>query len=539
MHIFNSIKKLETFVYLILTALPLVFLPFLNLNFELAKVVFARSMILLFFLFWGLSVIKKNKINIPSILRNRNIIKCLIFLFIVLLVSNFSSIAPKLSFWGSYFRMQGLYSYMHYFLFFFLILFTLRKDVQWKNANNCICLIYFFLLFLAVLQFLGFDPFFFQSFQNHGDRIAASFSNPNFFASFLLLLAFPVLAFLDKKNNFYIGLIILLSFFVLILTGSKGAIIGFIVGFFFYALFNKKYLKDKKYLYFLGLVLSLIFSVIFFASKTNFLYRFDLNKENLLSTNTRLEIWEDSLIMIQDKTIFGFGLETFPIVFHEYSDLDELNVDYLFGLIDKTHNTFLEFAYSTGFLGLIVYVFIIYSVLSKFLRKMPSLSKNKKSNLIAVMSGLIAFFVSILFSFSVTVHFIFLSFYLAYFLYLISNENLVFKLFKSNFHKKLARTLLLFFVIGSLVFNNLFYLLADSHAKKAFQALEVGDTNTVVENFYKANFYNPNQSYYNYWLAAVFVEINETDLAKIYLENAADFESKRGDFYQFLKEKIY
>ena len=77
------------------------------------------------------------------------------------------------------------------------------------------------------------------------------------------------------------------------------------------------------------------------------------------------------------------------------------------------------------------------------------------------------------------------------------------------------------------------------HAKKGFDALELGDTNAILENFYSADFYNPNQSYFNYLLASLFIEIEEIELAKIYLEKAADFESKEGDFYQFLSEKIY
>lgn len=539
MYILSSLKKLETFVYVMILLLPLVFLPFVSINFVLAKTVFARSLILLFFLFWGLLLLKRNKINIPSALKDVTIIKSLVFLLTVLLISNLFSIAPKLSFWGGYFRMQGLYTYIHYFLFFFLVLFTFKKDSQWKKANFCAFLIYIFLLFLSILQFLGLDLLFFQDFTNHGNRISASFANPNFFAAFIVLLIFPVLAFLNKKRSFYIVLIILLSFFVLILTGSKGGIIGFVVGSLVYAFMNMKFLKDRKYLYFLGIIFALIFFVILAAPKINLLYRFDFNQENLVSTNTRLQIWKDSLLMLEDRPVVGFGLETFPVVFHKYANLEKLNRDHLFGIIDKPHNTFIEILYSTGFVGLFVYIFIVLTVLNKSLKKLPSLSKKKKIDLIAVISGITAFCVSNLFSFSVTVHFVFLSFYLAYLIYLISDKNISLQVFKNNLYKKLSAFLLIFFVISSLVLNNVFYVLADVHAKRGFEHLKLGNTNAVVDNFYKANLYNPNQSYYNYLLASVFIEIEEIELAKIYLENGADFDSKEGDFYQFLSKKIY
>ncbi len=539
MHIFNSFKKLDTFVYLMIIGLPLIFLPFVNLNFQLAKVVFARSVILLFFLFWGFALIKNKKIKIPSALKNVNIVKCLVFLLSVLLISNLLSIAPKLSFWGGYFRIQGLYTYIHYFLFFFLILSTFQKDIQWNKANKCICFIYITLLLLSVLQFFGFDLFFYQKFQGHGNRISASFLNPNFFASFIVLVAFPVLAFLNKKKNFYLGLIILLSFFVLVLTGSKGGVIGFLAGFLLYAFMNIRFLKEKKYLYFSGIIFTLILCVILAATQISYLSRFELKEENLLSSHIRINIWEDSLKMIEDKPFFGFGLETFPIVFHKYADAEKYDTENLFGIIDKPHNTFIESAYSTGFLGLAVYIFIIFTFFKESWKKLPKLKKKKKLDLIAVIAGLTAFTVSNLFSFSVTVHFVFLSFYLAYFIYLISDKSLSFNVFKNKLHKKVFPFVLIFFVVSSLILNNLFYVFADMHAKKGFEYLELGETNSIIEEFYKANFYNPNQSYFNYLLAAVFIEINEIELAKVYLENAADFESKEGDFYQFLSQKAY
>ena len=48
---------------------------------------------------------------------------------------------------------------------------------------------------------------------------------------------------------------------------------------------------------------------------------FQINEENLVSTNTRIQIWEDSLMMINDSPFIGYGIETLPIVFHKYANL--------------------------------------------------------------------------------------------------------------------------------------------------------------------------------------------------------------------------
>jgi Tfp pilus assembly protein PilF len=96
-----------------------------------------------------------------------------------------------------------------------------------------------------------------------------------------------------------------------------------------------------------------------------------------------------------------------------------------------------------------------------------------------------------------------------------------------------------FFVVSNLILNNLFYIIADIHHKISYQYLNNGNTNELIQELYKADFYNPNQSYYKLLLASVFIEINEIDLARIHLQKAADFESKHGDFYQFLTEKTY
>ena len=65
------------------------------------------------------------------------------------------------------------------------------------------------------------------------------------------------------------------------------------------------------------------------------------------------------------------------------------------------------------------------------------------------------------------------------------------------------------------------------------------DTNDIIKNFQLANFYNPKQSYINYLLTSLFIELKEYDLAKYYLQNAAKFESNEGDFYQFLHKNLY
>ena len=489
MQILSSFKKIEKLVQILLIGVVLIIIPNIFLNFEIAKIVFARSIILILFLIIGLNLIRKKIIYIPSILKDKNIVKCIILLFLSLIISILSSVAPQLSFFGSYFRMQGVYSFLHYILLFILLLFSFQKDLQWKKINKIIVFIFVFLIILSILQFLGVDFLNYREFQNHGNRISASFSNPNFFGGLIVLLFFPVFNLI--KNSLCKILIILSSLFVLILTGSKGALLAFIIGLFLYSFLNIVYLNEKKYLSYFALIITILLFVLFYASKFDFLYRFQISEENLVSTNTRIQIWEDSLQMIDDSPFIGYGIETFPIVFHKYANLEELKRDNLFGLIDKPHNIILDILYSVGFLGLLVYLFIINTILKKCFEALKKVNKDKKQEILAIISGLSALFFSNLFSFSVTVHFIFISFYLAHLFYLISLKTSKIKISLKKRTREILEIILIFFVTANLIIYNIFYVFSDYYLKKGLDSFNnQTETNTILENFQLANFYN-------------------------------------------------
>jgi O-antigen ligase len=76
----------------------------------------------------------------------------------------------------------------------------------------------------------------------------------------------------------------------------------------------------------------------------------------------RLYLWEKGILLIKDRPVFGYGLDTHVRV------LDKFNLEYArrfnyTGIIDRVHNNYLDLAIAEGLLGLTAYLIIIITFL--------------------------------------------------------------------------------------------------------------------------------------------------------------------------------
>lgn len=166
-----------------------------------------------------------------------------------------------------------------------------------------------------------------------GGRISSLTANPNILAmlaSVSVLIALGLYA-ATRGKIWHYPLLGLLGLITLLLTQSRGALIGTILGVFLIFLFYRK----KKILFFIaaGLLLALLIP----GSVDRLAATFTPHADEL-----RKSVWQSSLQMIHDRPLFGFGPQTFQESYQSY----KLPSDYA-NLIHP-HNVFLRNAIEWG-----------------------------------------------------------------------------------------------------------------------------------------------------------------------------------------------
>ena len=163
----------------------------------------------------------------------------------------------------------------------------------------------------------------------------------------------------QRLNVVYkIGLVILLliTLFILLLTQSRGAWLGSMLG-----LFVVFVAKHRQFLWLIPLLLVLVILAFFTFGEGNietFLTMIDTDPENATLAG-RFRAWQATLYMIADFPLTGVGLGTYSRVF---TDLYALNA-FLSATTPSlhAHNTLLSVTVDLGFPGLILYVALLTS----------------------------------------------------------------------------------------------------------------------------------------------------------------------------------
>lgn len=186
------------------------------------------------------------------------------------------------------------------------------------------------------------------------------------------------------KNKYYKIILIFLSILGLlnlILTQSRGAWLGFLVGLVFIFFYQK-----KKYLLYLLVIILLMAAFLPSQYTVRFKSSFDLynNRSNL----ARIALWKGSYLMFLDNPINGVGLGRFK---EEY-DKSYTQVNTTTSV--HAHNNFLHILAETGIVGFFAFIFFIYHSLMVLSKKYKTINNtNHKLFLFASMAAFISFHV--------------------------------------------------------------------------------------------------------------------------------------------------
>ena len=361
--------------------IPLFVVPHIVMGIVFVKLVVFQILVVLllaiYFVLWGLDPNKyKPKFTWLSI-------SVLLFAG-VLIISTIFSLQPFSSFWGSAFRYNGLFSYLHYFVYFFVLSWAIHGKEQWLKLLRIAIYISLAVVVYGIAQYCRF-PFMPEL---DGIRLVATLSNPLTLAQYLLLLFFPTLIYglktSYKKLRWLLFSIATLQFVTILLTGARGALIAFVVGVVFFAIYYAwiyyKPLFQKTLIISLGCFLILSLLVVgsgqLFKSDNYFLNRIiSINLANS-TVQSRLNAWKIAWNASFDRPLTGYGLDNFDVAFDKHYQPFAEKFSNSETWFDRAHNSFLDYLVMAGILGVLAYILLLIIALWRSFK----ISINNKNN---------------------------------------------------------------------------------------------------------------------------------------------------------------
>lgn len=371
----NKLKKLKlNYILLIIISLLPILMILTNLvNINSPKIndytpffiIIYFSIITLMYCF----IFRFRQIKLPKFL----IIAIILFMFSSFLSCVLSEY-PSFSIFGNgYF-----YGYVGYvcFLGFFIAAFLLEKNLKEILIKILVIISTIIAIITLIRSDLTYTLF------NINKNFEYYFYQGNFYHfnhyGYYLLITSLLSVYLFLKNEKYKKLFYLITsgilIFTLIINDTFSVYLAFILGLIFMSIYYLKVKKNKNIL--LIILIFIVFSIIInrdgvYLVKRNFNELIgDLNsattlkEDNLdkIATN-RGELWKYAIIFFKRKPILGYGVDNVRISYHNN------NIPF-----DKPHNFILELLTSTGIIGTVLFLFILFIIIFNSLKKLFKLN---------------------------------------------------------------------------------------------------------------------------------------------------------------------
>ncbi len=355
------------------------FFPFITgkaLFFRIAVEIGLLALILLCFL---------PEFRVPALKKLKNPLVAAVTVFVLIfLITSLTAVNPQLAFWSNFERGEGAWQILHYYFFFLLafLLFNSEEDwtklLGWQATTASLAAVY------ALLQSLNPPP---PWVIVPPSQPSGTLGNPSYLSLYLIFNLFFIGWLLLKEKErgwrwFWAGLGIF-QFLILLLARNRASILALSLGVIIFLLgLSWQFFKSQRRRL-AGLTLLIVLVVALTAGAfVGFIKGGDVFR----AMEARLWTWQSALQGFQEKPLWGWGIENFPILFDKYYNPRHFGRESFF---DRAHNIFLEYAASGGILLLLAYLSIFY-----FLFKQTLLSPKKYLAiipLIYLVNGLVLF----------------------------------------------------------------------------------------------------------------------------------------------------
>ena len=335
-------------LFLGLALLPLIYFPNADLSYEIPRVIiFQRGVLALVLVFWLISA-QKIKIQQAKLI-------LLGLFFTIALIASWWGVDAQKSFRGNFYRSDGLVTLVHLISFCVVISLAYLQRLE-RIICAGICSSGLLLSFWGIIQtIIGFT-------QGEISVISLSFGNPNFLGGYLLV-TLPYWIYFSSHFKRRWGIVgALVQMGAIFLTQSTGSILGLVIfagglTCFQYPKWWKKFSLVLLILAFLGLG--------FFLSQT---------PDSMAESRQR--IFTKLFLAFKERPILGYGWSNVDYAFEKIVWPIKYSYDVY---VDKAHSSFLEILITTGLVGLLSFLLLIFYTLRNLFEGV--MSQNKSNSL--------------------------------------------------------------------------------------------------------------------------------------------------------------
>ena len=314
-----------------------------------------------------------------------------IYIFIVFVASLFGD-NFRFSFFGEFQRMTGLYWELHTIIFLFIL--SACSNMK-RFYYNLFSFLFFAGLIFSTFYILEHHNIFSFRMPGYMDQTRAVFTvgNPGFvglYTMLVFLIGFGLFSFnfanihfsFLKMDNikdrrkyyvyyFYLLLTMFLLLYATILTASRSVIPGLLSGIGMFLILMFLSLRSQYSFRKLILSISLIVFAFFILASIFFVtgvldtsidrFRDILNTQSIerMGLSSRLSNINVVLRAFIEKPLLGFGVNNFQIAYNQYVIPSHITS----WEMDNAHNLFLHILTTTGLLGLLAYLYLMFSIM--------------------------------------------------------------------------------------------------------------------------------------------------------------------------------
>lgn len=278
------------------------------------------------------------------------------------------------SFWSNFERMEGYIAILHLFAYFLVASSVLGVGRLWNafwysslGASVAIALI-------GLKPLMGSWSTLVEALKV--TRIDATFGNPIYLAVYSLFHIFIALVLMVRWRGTHwhqvvLGFVAALHLLVMVLTMTRGTVLGFIGGAFIatllIALFERSNVLLRRVA--IGALTALILLVGTgfaikdkeFAKTMPVVSRFTQMSFSEGTINARFMNWGIAWQGVKERPFLGYGQDNYEFVFSKHYDPNMYAQEPWF---DRTHNLIFDWLIAAGFLGLITYLLILLTLMA-------------------------------------------------------------------------------------------------------------------------------------------------------------------------------
>lgn len=344
------------------------------------------------------------------------------------------------SFWDNHERMLGLFTIIHYVVYYIVITTALRGMVTWKELLRYFVGAASLVMILGILQkiippsvvqFFNTNEYLKDGvlaflFRQGGNRVSATLGNAIYLGGYGLFAFFMSLLLVtlenDRKWRWYAVITGILGFIGMIISGTRGSFIGFSVGL---GVLLVMYIitlphEEKHWRQGLSAVVGLLVLLmgILFAFRTHPSIANLPTVGPLLNTSlsgtagTRIMAWQIAIEAWQNRPLFGWGPNNYFYAYNLYYKPQFLEHGWGETWFDNAHNIIMNTLAVQGTVGLLTYLGLFAVVIGVLFRQWRA--GNFSPHLASVgVAFLVAHLVQNIFVFENPTSYLFFIFFLA------------------------------------------------------------------------------------------------------------------------------